>query len=122
MSNHDEQNSLNCAASGGHLEIVRALLAAGADPNKSDYSPLCSVVWSGHRYKKVKNAKERLEIAKLLLDAGTDPNGSRTEDPLVRAADNRNLDMVKLLLDAGADPKTKCRGVMGFTPLLLCCP
>lgn len=61
--------ALSDAATGGHLEAVATLLAAGVDPNEDPYNPpLLRAVALGHR-----------EVAVALLDAGADPDAGETD-------------------------------------------
>jgi ankyrin repeat protein len=96
----DGFTALHLAAFFGGAETVRALLAAGADPdadaeNPLRVRPLHSAVASRDR-----------ESAAALLEAGADPNvrqqGGFT--PLHGAAHAGDAEMVKLLLAHGADP------------------
>ena len=71
------------------------MLAAGANPDNSDNSPLYMAATTGN-----------VDIARALLAAGTDVNRQSPLShwsPLYMAAHNSNLGMVTLLLDAGAD-------------------
>jgi hypothetical protein len=87
------------AAEINHLECLRILLAAGADPNvRSDVgeTPLRFCVYSGS-----------LEMVRLLLQCGADlyrAGGTDGMNPLGLAATALNLDMVRLLLSYGTDP------------------
>ena len=85
-----------------HIEAVRLLLAAGADPNVRDHegdSPLRICLQKGY-----------LEMARLLLLCGANkaihaPDGGGPDmTALGNAAYFLNVDMVKLLLAFGADP------------------
>lgn len=62
------QSPLRFAASLGHTEIVRLLLASGADPNQpEDLAPQGRALFEA-------SANNDLETAKALLAAGADPN------------------------------------------------
>ncbi|NJP89140.1 ankyrin repeat domain-containing protein [Nonomuraea sp. FMUSA5-5] len=97
------------AAVQGHGDIVRTLLAAGADPDQEteDGLPLCAAACWGH-----------LDAVNALLDAGADPD--RQESPgamtaLHWAVANDRLAVVEALLARGADPDL--RDSAGNTPL-----
>jgi uncharacterized protein len=88
------------------LEVVRLLLAAGADPNRpfpqacAEYAatPLSVAVVGGEA-----------NVVRLLLAAGADPHASGGLDgmeftPFVLAMLNRNAVVMQVLLEAGADP------------------
>lgn len=85
---------LYVAVNDGKLDAMRILLAAGADPNRSSYTPyLHMAVESG-----------RLDVLKLLLKAGADPNVRDREGktPLAQALERENADAVALLRASGA--------------------
>src|SRR3712207_3388254 len=59
--------ALHLAACGGHLEVARTLIGAGAEVNAvaRDGTPLSVAVWEGH-----------LELVELLLAYGADPRAA----------------------------------------------
>jgi ankyrin repeat protein len=85
-------NALMIAVADGHLEAVRLLLAAGANPNAQDDggpTPLDEAAISGN-----------VEVARLLLDSGAKINhGSRD---LKLATENHNPQMAEFLRSRGA--------------------
>jgi ankyrin repeat protein len=95
-----------------HIEAVRILLAAGADPNVRDDvgdAPLRICADKGY-----------LEMARLLLVCGATKTidewgGDRPMTALGLAARGLHVEMVKLLLAHGADPQRK--NVDDLTPL-----
>lgn len=103
---------LMCAAANGHVEVVRALLAGGAnanaasDANKVDggpgSTPLHHALSRGH-----------VAAAEVLLDAGADPNaiGRYGRTPLTAALMSARA--VRLVLSRGGQtsPKTRRKDV-----------
>ena len=96
------ETSISCAV--GNLEIVKLLLAHGAEPSRPSWgfphAPLNVAAIEGHR-----------DVVKALLDAGADYR--RAPSPLCYVKDP---DVLVLLLEAGADVDA-IRGD-GDTPLL----
>ena len=92
-----EWTALTYASSEGHLDIMEALLAAGADKNKSSRrngdAPLIHAADVGH-----------VECLKALLSAGADMDKSDDYGytPLIRASINGHVEIAKLILAAGA--------------------
>jgi RNA polymerase sigma factor (sigma-70 family) len=90
---------LKNAAATGHIEIVKLLLARGADPNL----PEEGIAPRGHAlYSAVANG--HFEIAKLLLDHGAYPNVEveSSADTVSRAIMNGDTRMIALLASYGA--------------------
>lgn len=90
---------LKNAAAKGHLEIVKLLINAGADPNL----PEKGIAPNGHAlYAAASNG--HFDIAKLLLEHGAYPNPAveSSADALSRAIDNGDQRMVELLCSYGA--------------------
>jgi len=92
--------ALMMASESGHLEIVRALLAAGADVNThvNGETALILASLTGH-----------LEVVRALLDAKADVNAKRSDgtSSLMLASYNGNQQVVRALLDAKADVNAK---------------
>lgn len=104
--------ALHLAAAGYRVEIVKQLLAAGADPNAAHNhrrsGPLHYAA-DGFITGPAWNAKRQVKTIEVLLKAGAsinaqDKNGAT---PLHRAVRTRCAAAVKFLLEAGADPKLK---------------
>ncbi len=90
---------LKNAAARGHIEIVKLLLAHGADPNL----PEEGIAPRGHAlYSAAANG--HLEIARLLLENGAFPNApvESSADALSRAISQGNQPMIELLCSYGA--------------------
>lgn len=114
--------ALHLAAAGYRVELVRLLLAAGADPNSAmnhrQSGPLHYAA-DGYITGPVWNAKKQVQTIQCLLDAGAninapDKNGAT---PLHRAVRTRCADAVKCLLKRGADAMLKNKP--GSTPFHL---
>jgi Ankyrin repeats (3 copies)/Ankyrin repeat len=113
---------LHLAAAGYRIEIMRLLLAGGADPNAATNrrrsSPLHYAA-DGFITGPVWDAKKQVTIIRCLIDAGADihlqdMNGAT---PLHRAVRTRCAAAVKFLLRAGSDPTL--RNKPGSTPFHL---
>ncbi|EEF60149.1 ankyrin repeat domain-containing protein [Pedosphaera parvula] len=114
--------ALHLAAAGYRVEIVRLLLAAGADPNSTrnhrQSGPLhyaADGCINGPEW----NAKRQVKTIQCLLDAGAEINAQDKNGaaPLHRAVRTRCADAVKCLLEGGADAKLKNKS--GSTPFHL---
>jgi hypothetical protein len=100
---------------GGSLDIVRLLIANGADVNAvyvdTGLTGLHAAVFS-----------ENIEVIKLVLDAGADPNIPDNEDtsPLKFSVEQGSFEMAKLLLEYGAERTiNEAGGFCGCTALAL---
>jgi ankyrin repeat protein len=102
-----ESPCLAVAARKGYVEIVRELIAAGANVDRGfEYPPITEAASKGHT-----------EVVRLLIEAGaeidaTDEDGGTA---LMDAAYFGHSDTVKLLVDGGADVNAWGQGA---TPLL----
>lgn len=99
--NPQDESPLMMAALKGYSEAVRALLAKGADVNKTG--------WTALHYAASGSTPRQTEIIALLLEEhayidAESPNGTT---PLMMAAQYGSLDAVRLLLEQGADPTLK---------------
>lgn len=114
--------ALHLAAAGYRVELVRLLLAAGADPNSAKNhrrsGPLHYAA-DGYINGPDWNATRQVQTIQCLLDAGAnidaqDKNGA---SPLHRAVRTRCAAAVKCLLERGGDAKLKNKP--GSTPFHL---
>lgn len=96
--NKVDESPLMLAALGGHLEVVKMLIARGADVNKPGWAPLHYAATRGHL-----DVMRRLLDENAYIDAAS-PNGTT---PLMMASFYGTPSAVKLLLEAGADPMLK---------------
>jgi ankyrin repeat protein/L-ascorbate metabolism protein UlaG (beta-lactamase superfamily) len=106
---HNEKAPIHWAAQGGHLELVKYLIAKGANINELNIqkeTPLVYAAEGGH-----------LKLAKLLIAKGASVNLKTTLDaaPINYALWAGRTEMVKLLLKKGSEFKLS-RGE-GFTLL-----
>ena len=94
---------LGCAARGGDIEVVKILIAAGADVNALtiDNPPIVMAASNNHP-----------EIVKLLIQAGADIEAVSVlgRTALATAVDRGHLECVKLLRGQGASPQRKGLG------------
>ncbi|OQR80629.1 hypothetical protein ACHHYP_17402 [Achlya hypogyna] len=100
---------MNSAASKGYVQIVQALIAAGANvdrANKSGWTPINSAANRGE-----------LSVVEQLIAAGADINQANESGwtPLYVAASKSNLPVVKALMTSGADINLAC--IDGLTPI-----
>jgi ankyrin repeat protein len=107
-----EQTALYFAVAGGHIEVARALLEAGAPmedttlvvQDRGYWPPLLLATRHGH-----------LEVVQLLLNSGADVNAvdgifrpspnSNGQSALVVAARYQQVEVARILLAAGADSR-----------------
>lgn len=95
--NSDGASLLYVAAQNGRLNVVKKLLANGADINSSTYNtptPLYIASYNGY-----------YDVVKELLKSGANVKADYHTgvSPLVAAAKNRHIEIVKLLRNHGAD-------------------
>lgn len=118
--------ALMAATRGLHQEIVRALIAAGADVNAQSkesgtaLSLACSRLMDQATIRgDAIDQSGHVAMARLLLAAGADPNvrNSSGWTPLIQASRDGLSDIIPDLLDAGAE--VNARTDYGFTALIL---
>jgi hypothetical protein len=98
------------AAFAGDIELVKLLLAHGANPHilSSDReTTLMAACGTGflNGYHRQRTPAERLEVVKLLIDLGEDVNAADSYGitPLMVAANLGDVAIVQYLIDKGAD-------------------
>ena len=103
--------ALTLASQGGHVEIVRLLLEAGADKNLQDGNGRTALILASEW--------DHVEIVCLLLEAGADVNlqNGNGWTALMKASFGGHLEILRLLLDAGADKNLR-DGETGMTALM----
>jgi ankyrin repeat protein len=106
--------ALYMAAQGGHLAVVRVLLASGADPAIAMLTDGATPVWvaahNGH-----------LDVVRMLTEARANVNTAKTitgATPVFVAAQYGHLDVVGALVDSGADVNVARTG-NGDTPVYI---
>jgi hypothetical protein len=108
--NSNKWTALHDACGSGQLEVVKVLLAAGADPNiahpQTGFTPLVVASFvPGHA-----------EVLRALVTAGAAPSlvGKYGMTAMHYVVDAGDLDALAVLLEAGGDPEVR---VEGRTPL-----
>jgi ankyrin repeat protein len=98
------------AAFSGDIELVKLLLAHGADPNvisKDSETTLMAACGTGFipGYSKGRTPAERLEVVKLLVELGQDVNAADDYGitPLMVAGNIGDVPIIQYLIDKGAD-------------------
>jgi ankyrin repeat protein len=113
--------ALHVAAGAYRLEIVRALIAAGADvqaKNRLGDEPLHAAA-AGQPGSRTWNPEAQAATIVSLIEAGADPDATdkRGVTPLHRGVRTRCAAAVRALLDHGADPARKNKN--GSSPVVL---
>jgi ankyrin repeat protein len=96
---------LSRAVDRGLLDVVRALLEKGANPNRGSVPPLTRAL---------NGPRPNADVAILLIEKGADVTEG-TEPPLILAIRSRQVSVIRALLAKGADPNLGGRN--GQTPL-----
>ena len=111
------------AARAADVDIMRTLVAAGADPLlTTDDETTALVAAAGYAYAigaDIHAERQALEAARLIIDAGVDVNGANTVgETALHAAAYTGWDRIaELLLDHGAD--VDAENIVGWTPLAI---
>lgn len=127
----DQFTLLHQAAMNGNLDIVKFLVANGADIHAIDFkdeTPLIDVIKSYINYRNIKNKNSYIKIIEFLISNGADSNlleilKSDTMGSPVGVSNgndvrrNSQAEIVKLLIDNGGDINEK--DVNGITPLIM---
>jgi hypothetical protein len=113
--------ALHIAAAAHNVDIVHALIRAGADVragNRFGDQPLHAAA-VGQPNSPAWNPAAQVATIEALIQAGADPNAAdmRGVTPLHKAVRTRSADAVRALLDRGADPSLPNKS--GSTPLVL---
>ena len=98
------------AAFAGDLELVKLLLAHGADPHiqssdrETTLMAACGLAFI-NGYHRQRTPAERLEVVKLMVGLGEDVNHADSYGitPLMAAANLGDINIVRYLIDTGAD-------------------
>ena len=98
------------AAFAGDIELVKLLLAHGADPHiqssdrETTLMAACGLALI-NGYHRQRPSAERLEVVKLMVDLGEDVNHADSYGitPLMAAANLGDINIVRYLIDKGAD-------------------
>jgi len=105
------------AAQSGDLELLKLLLAHGADPKVANdfgdtaLSAVSGIGWvEGVTYEH--SRQESLEVAKMLLDLGLNPNSQNRDlrTPLMGAAHKGHNELIELLVARGAMLDSRDKG------------
>ena len=97
----------------GSGDIVKMLLAAGANPNAADNNGETALIAAAA-------AAENLEALKTLLEAGANPNAANnhgTKVLIIVAHYFEDPEAFKVLLEAGANPNSRSKN--GYTALMV---
>jgi uncharacterized protein len=95
LANARGETALMMAALHGDLDIVKLLVAKGAEINKTGWTPLHYAATNGH-----------LQVVKYLLEnhAFVDAMSPNKTTPLMMASRQKQVQVARLLVEEGADP------------------
>ena len=99
------------AAKAGRLDVVRGLIAAGADIDKQDQIRLNPLLWG--------SIVGDLDLVRLMVEAGADVERRTRFDgaPIHPAAEKGHLEIVRLLAEE-TDVNVNHTNLCGWTPML----
>ncbi len=103
---NSRETALTSASKRGDVQLVEALIEAGADVHAGGRSPLAWAAEEGS-----------VETIACLLKHGASEQRDSLNEALFNAAVRGPTEAVRLLLDHGADPSTPS-GFAGYTPLM----
>lgn len=145
----EDQTLLSAAVQIGHVELIRLLLSAGADPNRKNPDGTTALTWCGNAeitallldagasarhelgkkvdFASLHNAADDGDVARLrlLLERGEARclldrfTEGLTWTPLHYAANEGHCEAAQLLIDAGADPNLFDEDLLGYTAIEL---
>lgn len=90
--------ALDAAIEINNEPLIKCLLAAGANINKTKYGSAINTAICG-----LDDASKRMHMLQQLLNSGAAVNGDAKHRPLLIAARENQIDTIQFLLDAGAD-------------------
>jgi ankyrin repeat protein len=94
---------LSMLASSGDVDVIDAMLRAGADPNRCGDRNYCPLSMAAHKPSTTSDDVNQERIVALLMAAGANIDGDRS-NPLAEAIGDDQLRVAELLLAAGANP------------------
>ena len=100
-TNKKNQTTLMLASAGGSIDVVNALLEAGADPTITDAD---GCIWL--HYAVARKCSTRGNVLQLTIDHGADVNATneKNQTVLMLACVVGNIDAINALLKAGSNP------------------
>jgi ankyrin repeat protein len=110
IPNNEARAALHLAAFGGHLEVVKKLVRAGATVDQP--SALTNGVGPAHTPLLLAANQGHYKTVRYLLRRGANPNFAAKDGatPLIAAASADQKRVVKALLRAGGDPRRRLEG------------
>jgi len=87
-----QDNDLTAAVKGGHLDVVKILIEAGADPNKGDPLPIVRAI-----------SMERKDVFRELIKHGASLDGENGAKAVKKAREEGLTSMLAFLGEHGVD-------------------